>query len=385
MAGGVIMIKNQKNYKIVLKTHAPVHIGSGKSIGKKEYILTSDKQAKILNLEKLLQLIAENNLFTSYYNYMCNDNNITLAKWLEYNGISQSDIDSLVDYTLDCRCTSIEQQNNIKTFMKDAYGNPYVPGSSMKGCLRTILMGCYAENKQKKYERLKGTIKNKTERELEYRENHPESKPRPKAFLKYEGNELEYTTYYTAGRKNDKPAKDRKNAVNDIMAGIIIGDSEPIKTDNLILCQKCDLRTDEEYRKQYVFNECIAPETEIVLPLTINSELCNITAEEITEAIKQFAESYYQNFVSHFSVPKHKDDYTLWLGGNVGFASKTVIYNLFGEYEGVEQTSKILTALGHYKNQYDTALGVSPHTINMAIYNDTEYHMGECSVAIVEV
>ncbi|WP_413770067.1 type III-A CRISPR-associated RAMP protein Csm5, partial [Vibrio vulnificus] len=30
--------------------------------------------------------------------------------------------------------------NNIVTFIKDAYGNPYIPGSSLKGAIRTILV-----------------------------------------------------------------------------------------------------------------------------------------------------------------------------------------------------------------------------------------------------
>lgn len=372
MVGGVIMSKNQKNYKIILKTHAPVHIGSGKSIGKKEYILTSNKQAKIINLEKLAMLIAQKKLFSKYEYYMCEERFLGLGDWLTKNGISTSEIDSITNYTLDCSNAEISGKREIKTFIKNAYGEPYIPGSSMKGCLRTILMGYYAEKEPDKYAGIKNKIR------------HSDLKGSPKWILKDESNQLEYTTYYTANRKNDKP-KDRTNAVNDIMAGIIIGDSEPIKTDKLILCQKCDLRTDREYVKQSVFYECIAPETIIALPFTINSSLCNITADEIKEAVKQFAESYYQNFISRFDLPRYNNDYTLWLGGNVGFANKTVIYNLFGKNEGVVQASRILTAQGHYKNQYDTALKASPHTINMARYNGNEYHMGECTITIKEI
>lgn len=372
MAGGVIMNKNQKNYKIILKTNAPLHIGSGKSIGKKEYILTGNEQAKIINLEKLAMLIAKKKLFSKYEYYMCEDKFSALGEWLTKNGISKSEIDSITDYTLNCRNAEISGKREIKTFIKNPYGEPYIPGSSMKGCLRTILMGYYTENKPEQYAETKNKI------------SHSDLKGSPKWILKDEDNQLEYTTYYTANRKNDKP-KDKTNAVNDIMAGIIVGDSEPIKTDRLILCQKCDLRTDNEYVNQSVFNECIAPETIITLPLTINSSLCNITADEIKEAVKQFTKSYYQNFISNFDLPRYSNDYTLWLGGNVGFASKTVIYNLFGKTEGVQQASRILTAQGHYKNQHDRALKVSPHTISIARYNGNDYHMGECTITIKEV
>ncbi len=386
MAGGVIMSKNQKNYKIILKAHAPVHIGSGKDISKKEYILTKDKQAKIIDLGKLLQLIAERDLFDSYQSYMCNNNDIALDEWLRQNRISQDEIESLVDYTLDCRGSAISRRSNIKTFMKDAYGNPYVPGSSMKGCLRTILMGCYAENKSGKYTEIKNSIR-----------SSPLTGRTANDILKDEGNELEYTTYYTANRKNDSPAEDRKNAVNDIMAGIIIGDSKPIKKDRLILCQKCDKRAryrlnsrvsnqhDDRYALMSIFNECLAPETKIVLPLTINTALCNITVDEIKKAVTQFAESYHQNFMSKFDLPHYRYTNTLWLGGNVGFPNKTVVYNLFGQQEGAVQASRILTALGHRNRNDATVYDVSPHTINMARYKGTEYHMGECTITIKEV
>lgn len=375
MVGGLIMNANQKNYKIILKTHAPIHIGSGKTISKKEYILSRNKQAKIINLEKLAMLIARKNLFNKYENYMCdknmcdkNDND--LGEWLIKNHISENEIESITNYTLDCHSTAIIgcKKRDINTFMKNPYGKPYVPGSSMKGCLRTILMGYYVKNNPEQYDVIKSDIRNS---------------PLNNSLLKAD-EELEYITFYTANRKRKTP-KDRTNAVNDIMAGIIIGDSNPLKTEKLILCQKCDLRTDGKYSELPIFNECIAPDTQIVLPLTINSELCKITIDEIKEAIKQFAESYYQNYISKFNLPHYKYLNTLWLGGNVGFPNKTVIYNLFGKEEGVKQTAKILTAKSYKNNRNDISHKVSPHTIKMARYNGCEYHMGECTITIKEI
>lgn len=369
------MYSNQKNYKIILKTHAPIHIGSGKTIRKKEYILGRNKQAKIINLEKLAMLIAKKNLFSKYENYMCDmcDKNYNdLGEWLIQNHISENEIESITDYTLDCRSTAIGNKNrDINTFMKNSYGEPYVPGSSMKGCLRTILMGYYVEKYPEQYDMIKSDIRNSS------------LKGKSNSLLKAEGKELEYITFYTANRKRETP-KDRTNAVNDIMAGIIIGDSKPLKTEKLILCQKCDLRADGKYSELPIFNECIAPDNQIVLPLTINSELCKITVDEIKEAIKQFAESYYQNYISEFKLPHYKYINTVWLGGNVGFPNKTVVYNLFGKEEGVKQTARILTAKGHKNNRNDIAHKVSPHTIKMARYNRCEYHMGECTITIKE-
>ena len=210
-------------------------------------------------------------------------------------------------------------------------------------------MGYYSENNTEQYARIKSDIRNSP------------LKDKSNKLLKDEGKKLEYITFYTANRKNETQ-KDKTNAVNDIMAGIIIGDSKPLKTEKLILCQKRDWRTDGNYSELSIFNECIAPDTQVVLPLTINSELCKITVDEIKEAVKKFAESYYKNYISEFKLPHYKYVNTLWLGGNVGFPNKTVIYNLFGKEEGVKQTSRILTAKGHKNNRNDIAHKVSPHT-----------------------
>lgn len=362
------MSDNRKNYKILIKTHAPLHIGSGKTINKKEYIFDEQrKKAYMINLQKLALLISRKNLFDSYERYMCGHQNYDLGAWLKINGVTQHEIDSIIDYVVDCGNTKISRKKRaIHTFVKDAYGNPYIPGSSLKGYLRTALMAYEIKKNPERYGQIKDNIRNS------------DLRGRPK--------ELEIISFYNANRKNDDPAEDRENAVNDIMQGIIIGDSKPISTDHFTLCQKCDFKKDGRYSERPIYYECIIPEIKIIFPLTIDSSFCDITAGDIGEAVKSFASDYYENFLSAFGRPKYRFSNTMWLGGNVGYPLKTVVYNLFGRDEGVGIVSDILTAVGHSKNGNDKEqYGVSPHTLKTVSYNGFKHLMGECTITVKEV
>ena len=44
-----------------------------------------------------------------------------------------------------------EEQKEILTSVKDAYGCPYVPGSSLKGALRTVLLGAVVIRKNEAF------------------------------------------------------------------------------------------------------------------------------------------------------------------------------------------------------------------------------------------
>ena len=72
---------------------------------------------------------------------------------------------------------------------------------------------------------------------------------------------------------NNNIVKIEKNAFNsvrssgketvdfDIMSGIIVGDSEPLSREDIILCQKWEQHTDGTYKTLNLLRECIKPGT----------------------------------------------------------------------------------------------------------------------------
>jgi len=66
---------------------------------------------------------------------------------LKINKVSAKDYLPWVKYRLSCGNFLLEK-NAINVFecIKDSYNNPYIPGSSLKGMLRTILLSYMAHN-----------------------------------------------------------------------------------------------------------------------------------------------------------------------------------------------------------------------------------------------
>ncbi|MFR5915559.1 MAG: type III-A CRISPR-associated RAMP protein Csm5 [Blautia wexlerae] len=209
------------------------------------------------------------------------------------------------------------------TCITDPYGNPYVPGSSLKGMLRTILLSRDILQNREKYR-----TDTRQLRSLEV--NRINRRILNNNIVKIEKNA------FNSVRSSGKETVDF-----DIMSGIIVGDSEPLSREDIILCQKWEQHTDGTYKTLNLLRECIKPGTVIKSTLTIDETLCNIKKEDILEAVQLFYEQYYQNFQKKFSRSDRRKPNTVFLGGGSGFVSKTVIYPLFGEKEGIETVKNI--------------------------------------------
>ena len=110
----------------------------------------------------------------------------------------------------------------IMEFVKDSYGQPYVPGSSVKGMLRTILLTADILKHPQKYS--------------EYRENitrevfgRREGKVNRRAVLSRTIRDIENKNFHTLSR-----TEKMTDAVNDYMSGMIVSDSTPLEISDLV-------------------------------------------------------------------------------------------------------------------------------------------------------
>jgi len=347
----MIMNRKMQYYKIMLTMKSPVHIGSGRTLKKKEYYYDSiRKKVKIIDLEKFAVLINSKGLFESYLEYMSRPGGYDLCEYFKRNKITNSELGSVSAYEIATSDLVFDKKKfDINTFVKDAYGKPYIPGTSLKGCLRTAVLANYSA--------------------------------KPKKLLKQEEKEIQVKAFNSLNRLSRKP----NNAVNDIMQGIIISDSEPLDTDCLTLCQKNDMHLDGKITNLPIYMECIKPGTCVTFDLMINESLSGgITADFILESVKLFAETYSRCFMNEFyETPQLLSDNTIYIGGNTGFPTTTVVYNLFGKEEGKKITVKILSALGfENKNGGDILLPVSPHILKTTVFDKHIYRMGEAEISI---
>ena len=363
-----------KNYRIKLTTAGPLYIGSGNSIGKKEYIFDSDlKKVYIPDLKKMYHWLVQNGYEKRFEKYMMEED-AGFDKWLEKNRIRPSEWGKWISYTLDSSdaVSNARSKIEIQTFIKDKQGCVYVPGSSLKGALRTAVFAASIIRRRDSLDEAARRVKT-----AEFKGRN--------SYLSAEENMLKRGFFNTAKR-----TEKRTDIVNDCLAGLRISDSRPIETDCLILCKKIDERPDGSKKEINVLRECIRPGTEIVFDMTIDTSVFNGSGEGVMNAVAIFGRNYMECFNKMFLSGDKLEKNMLYLGGGCGYVSKTVTYPLLGRY-AVKDVSRIIDAplprriKEQHNHRDDVKIGVSPHTIKKTIYNKKKYSFGLCSIAIEEV
>lgn len=360
-----------KCYQVVMRTLGPVFVGSGNEIGKKEYVFLNQKKIGVLDIQGVYGELCRIGKGNAFEDYLLGNNGMDLTLWLRKQNIRIEDMKPFVKYTLDCGDAIIEKGANklhVMECIKDAYGNPYIPGSSIKGMFRTILLGTDILNSPQKYQNAKQNL----------RKNMNITTSRTN-YLKRDAGDIERIAYRTLQREKTKP----NDAVNDVMQGMIISDSEPLSAASLVLCQKVDLHTKGTERRLPILRECIKPNAEICFTITIDTKLCPLTETAIMEAVQIFIDSYYKKFTASFAGMEKPKATDVLLGGGCGFVSKTVIYPLLGKKEGLDIVPKVFEKTNVpkvHKHYLDKEYGVSPHTMKCTKYQGKTYQMGLCRI-----
>jgi CRISPR/Cas system CSM-associated protein Csm5 (group 7 of RAMP superfamily) len=134
-----------KKHKLIIEVLTPLHVGAGHE---KDWILGSDfivdeKKVKVLNINKVASVVGVENLTNALLKKDSTFLKIKLA----------GNLNSCVEREFDVQYLG---RNDIKTFIKNGFTNkPIVPGSSLKGALRSIVLESLFSKKQ-----IKGAINN---------------------------------------------------------------------------------------------------------------------------------------------------------------------------------------------------------------------------------
>ncbi len=357
----------KQNYKVTLTTLSPIFIGSGNDIGKSEYIYDAKNyRAIVFQREKLLTGLMQLKLLDKYCNEALKPN-FNLNDFFYRNGVKPEQYNNWISHRIDSSAVLDKNHapKNILCFIKDAYGIPYIPGSSLKGAIRTAILNS----------KIAKIDLNREKAELLRTSNY-----KSKNDLHRKVDSIEKKAFYTLDRESKKP----NNAVNDIFSEMWISDSEPIKNCNMILCDKIDLKTDDNEKTLNVVRECLPPKTKITFTLSVDPNLFPI--ETLKACIAERFENYRKNCLDYFETDR-VDEYTsannIVIGGGAGFQSKTVTYELLGKKEGLEFTRRFLCA-NFPKGKHERDAKISPHTRKLAWY-DKYYDMGVCRIDFEEI
>lgn len=143
---------NIVNYRITLVTKGPVFIGSGQTISKKDSLwLSGEKKVYVLDMQRVFGGLKSAGLLGAYERYLLDPSQKNFSDFIRSNS-SKLTLDRVklwAAYSLTARNiaeagTSRSRgggSDDILAFVKDPFGCPYIPGSSLKGALRTIIQG----------------------------------------------------------------------------------------------------------------------------------------------------------------------------------------------------------------------------------------------------
>lgn len=370
-----------KHYRMELVAVGPIHIGSGKKLLKKEYIFRWDKgNVLILNETALYGGIRKQQLEDEFTNFLMNGSPYDdLGGWLDRQKVPRTEYERWVAYRLEGGDLLAEKGKSVdvQTCMKDSYGKPYVPGSSIKGMLRTVLLAGELQSAQEKYRPSASAVIR----------HAGASGVRPDRYLQDEVSDIENAAFHILHRKNERGKEIQlKNAVNDCLSGLVVSDSDPIETSNLILCQKMDVTVDGIVNKLPILRESLRPGTVIRFSITIDPKICQYTIDDIMVAVDAFNDLYYDLYLKRYPRTDRPSSGTVYLGGGTGFFTKTVLYPLLGYRDGLETAIQVFdhTVGKHHKRYLDKRQGVSPHMLKCTEYRGKRYQMGMCKLKIVK-
>ena len=295
-----------KRYRLTLTVEGLVHIGDGGKYGKKDYFLTKQKTIAILNAPSFVNKLDRDQL-DDYCEFLKKDSRTGLQEYLD----RKKGLDAVAQgarlYTLNARLTRARrgsyQYFDIWRFVKDAHGCPYVPGSSIKGMLRTAILISLIARDREAYEKLydRGEVLKKRQR--------TDGDIQRKAFW--------------VGQLD----RDGDSAVNDVLRYLSVSDSDPLSVDDLVLAKKYDKfsQKDDGRRKRKprktsdkeayyqgnelnIYRECLRPGTTIRTTLTVDERIgqyfdsLRLDRDGLPKALLFSYELYQKCFLSHFDI-----------------------------------------------------------------------------------
>lgn len=358
-------------FELILTARSPVHIGSGSICAKTDYLFDPRTgMVSMIDPDALFAWLFKKRLADRYEAFVLSGDT-RLYHFLKDNGISNSELNELCLYKVSS-ADALDASRSLKeihTFIRDSRHRAYIPGSSVKGALRTVILTAMIAKEKKGAWPIAADKSEKT-RQMQ---------------------DLEGRYLNTLSLKRDRNGNLVNDPVNSILRGLSVSDSEPISDRNLILVGKIDADERGECRKRSLCRECIRPGTELRFKLTLDHSALPMDdfADDLMQMIREYDEYYQKMYLSRFMLPRNtcRVSYqnSLILGGGAGFFSKTLTYPYLGAREGMRYTENFMRGKfrGHHHEKDVLEHGVSPHTMKYGQFDGQLYPYGVCEVKIV--
>jgi CRISPR-associated protein Csm5 len=257
--------------------------------------------------------------------------------------------------------------NEIHAFIKDAYGDPYIPGSSIKGLLRSIYLQ-HALSQQKPGP------------------GHQQLRvPDRRSAQQQTGIQEEQRLLRRAGRDPSRP----KDAVNDLFQAIRVSDSASLSLRSLEVVQKIDMNIHGEAGGLPLFREALSPGTEFVVRVSVDTSPLEhggwphgaSFVEGIAAAAARVNEHRYAPYSAKYFDDEPIAGARVYLGGGAGYRSKTFVTD---QADMARVLDEQFRSIKHKEKTMQ--LGVSPLVLKVTKAGEGNYEeMGLCELTVKKV
>ena len=291
-----------RTFQFTLLAMAPIHIGNGEKYTSREFIYENG-YFYFPDMGKFYNRMVEKGYDQKFERFLQETKpsarNNRLISFLEDNRISDRNFGGyrIIETKLETNNNYLRggALNQVSKFIRDPFGNPYIPGSSLKGAIRTILMNTNPDWNNK---------------------NVLQGKKENKSLIPW-------------GAKKGQNYDDLFNAIR-------VSDSKPFNNEQIILVQKWDYSAKSLTAKPLpLYREAIVPLTRINFTITTTTKEAGILIEELGQRAQAFYKEYKDFFLSDFPENKIQPNlqYPIYLGAGSGAWTKT----LFQQADGILQ------------------------------------------------
>lgn len=349
-----------RTFQFSLLSMAPIHIGSGDKYTSREFIYENG-YFYFPDMGKFYNRMVEKGYDQKFERFLqerkTRASNNRLISFLLDNRISDRDFggyrikETGLETEENDNDSKLGAINEVVKFMRDAFGNPYIPGSSLKGAIRTILMNTNPDWNN---------------------ENVVKDKKENKFLIPW-------------GAKKGQE-------FNDLFNAIRVSDSKPFSNESLILVQKWDCSAKLlKVKPLPLYREAIAPLTKVEFTITTTTAEAATLIEKLEDKALEFYKGYKNFFLKDFPEDKIQDniDYPIYLGAGSGAWTKTI----FKQANGIIQDRHKKPVQTKMKGKGVLKLTKAPMksvkttqaTRKLIMNNESFYEMGKANFMIREI
>jgi CRISPR-associated protein Csm5 len=250
-------------HRLRIETLSGLHIGTGEELKAKDYAMQG-QEIFVVNPEKVLALARNSLVLENAFLAFCENGRQSLMDFLQQEGIP---VDQIAAYSVKATARAVRR---IPVFIKTAEGKPYLPGSSLKGAVRSALFRSrvMADNA------VRGAAAKAVRDDLN--EIHQQQNPSLSRWRKKIGTDAERRSFFGSDEHHD------------LMRALQIGDSAPRQPGELRIAEvhvlsigaNDELRPAQDTRGREMLPltpEVLPRGVEVACPLTVNLYLLRAT------------------------------------------------------------------------------------------------------------